>query len=329
MWKLLRSAFFLGDAETVHSFTVKGCQKLATIAPGFLKSISEPDPSPKKANLFGKEFQSVIGLAAGFDKNAELLPALPLLGFGFAEIGTVTPLPQKGNRKPRLFRFPQEENLWNSMGFNNDGAIAIAHRVEEHRKNLPPLFRVGVNVGKNKDTPLEQAHLDYAKAVTPFIGLADYFVVNVSSPNTVGLRSLQEKESLQRITNAVRHEQAKKGDNTPLLLKLAPELDSQAFDSIFSNEKDLGIDGFVLTNTLQNEYRGRMGGLSGRCLTDKSRDVLKQARQRTQLPLISVGGISNSDEARLRLQSGASLIQFYSSWIFQGPRFPGMISREI
>lgn len=273
-------------------------------------------------------FASRVGLAAGFDKDAEIVPALPSLGFGFAEIGTVTPRPQSGNDRPRLFRDLERQCVFNRMGFNGLGAAVVAKRLESVRDRLPSAFRVGVNVGKNKDTPLEEAARDYAAAAAAFKSLADYIVINVSSPNTAGLRSLQAIESLHPIVDAVK-EAIRGAKSPPLLLKLAPEVESEELARIFAAADRWGVDGWVLTNTLAGNREGLSGGWSGKVLTELSRTRLEQARAVTRLPIISVGGIMDADEAERRVRLGANLVQIYSGWIFGGPSFPVEISNRI
>ncbi len=275
-------------------------------------------------NVFGVEFLNDVGLAAGFDKNAKILKWLPSFGFGFVEIGTVTPLPQDGNQKPRLFRDVAHQSIFNRMGFNNHGAIEISKRVELARKYLPKQFRIGLNIGKNKDTPLEDAHLDYAKALFPFEGLCDFIVINVSSPNTPGLRSLQTVEALNSIVHSVQEVNLKWASPLPVLLKLAPELSENEFEALIKHEKEWDLSAWVLTNTLAGKWKNSHeleGGWSGLRLQDRSRSALKWFRKGTELPLISVGGIDSFEEMDERRIMGANLLEIYSGWIFQGPNW--------
>jgi dihydroorotate dehydrogenase len=216
----------------------------------------------------GVTYRNPIGLAAGFDKEGTLIPALAHLGFGFVEVGTVTPRPQPGNPKPRLFRDPKRFSLFNRMGFNSPGADVVAKNVAEARASgdLPPDFRIGINLGKNKETSPEDAARDYGSAVRPFENLADYLVVNVSSPNTPGLRALQTVESITKIVEAIRAELSKWRIKPPIYLKLAPEVSGEALDQLLNEEKNLGIDGWVLTNTLGGFWKGAQGGWSGGAL---------------------------------------------------------------
>jgi len=280
--------------------------------------------------VFGIEFMNFVGLAAGFDKNSEIVEYLPGFGFGFAEIGTVTPRPQPGNDRPRLFRDYEKQILFNRMGFNNDGAEVVSRRLRKAKTTLPQSFRVGVNVGKNKETTNDDAHFDYAKAVSYFEGLTDYLVINVSSPNTMGLRDLQNRESLNRILESVFAVVDKWSVPPPVLVKLAPELNEEAQGSIVEELEKSGIAGLVLTNTLKGSWKidNEMieGGLSGRPLVEPSERALVSYRKKTDLPIISVGGIIDLEVAQRRLDLGASLLQIYSGWVFSGPDFPRLIS---
>jgi len=284
---------------------------------------------PEGPEFLGKILQSPIGLAAGVDKNAELLPLLPDLGFAFAEVGTVTPRPQKGNRKPRLLRLRKTKSLFNRMGFNNDGAEVVATRVHDALEVLPDNFVLGVNVGKNKDTPNEEAHKDYARATHYFKNMVDYVVINVSSPNTPGLRELQNKESLKQIVSAVRGETNQWHKRPKVFLKLGPEVFAQEDFNLNALENELRIEGWVLTNTLASPHDGKDGGLSGGALKAASRLALKEASKFSHVPIISVGGIMSAEEASYRLAHGAKLIQIYTGWIYKGPRFPKAIKKAL
>jgi dihydroorotate dehydrogenase len=297
-------------------------------------SSSQYYPESALPKVFGMTFRSRVGLAAGFDKDAEIVTALPSLGFGFAEIGTVTPRPQPGNERPRLFRDPVRASVFNRMGFNGAGAEVVSRRLAgvKEQGHLPPHFRVGVNLGKNKDTSLECAASDYAKAASHFKDLADYMVVNVSSPNTPGLRSLQTIEALRPIIAAVHEIISRWSRKPPLLLKIAPELQGESLAQLITeleSSKDAPIDGWILTNTLGGEHRGQVGGWSGGVLTEQSRKSLIDARAVSRLPIISVGGILTAEEAMERLRLGADLVQIYSGWIYGGPSFPALLSEKI
>lgn len=286
----------------------------------------EETPPP---TVLGLTFRSRLGLAAGFDKNANWLPLLPELGFGFAEIGTVTPEPQKGNELPRLWRDRGRVALFNRMGFNNDGANAIAKRVAQAKEVLPLLFRVGVNLGKGKDTPIENAAKDYAKAAKPFEGLADYLVINVSSPNTPGLRLLQTTSALTEIINAVQSVTSGWKVKPPILVKLAPELEGEELAQLSASLEKSAIAGWVLTNTLAGQHVGNGGGWSGGPLEELARVRLNTLKRVSRLPIISVGGILTPTEARRRIDRGAELIQIFTGWIYGGPKFPAEIMRAL
>lgn len=318
-WSILKKILFLFDAESVHTLCVGILRGLGRSGIQILFN-SQKQSTHKPLETLNMKFLNPIGLAAGFDKNAELIDLLPSLGFGFAEIGTVTPLPQPGNPRPRLFRDPARSALFNRMGFNSLGATQVAKNLSERRNRLPESFRVGVNLGKNKDTPNEKAVLDYQKAVIPFEGLVDYIVINVSSPNTPGLRSLQTVENLVPIVESVKNVTNKWTKTPPLLLKLAPEFDYKGGFEMFSSLEARGIDGWVLTNTLAGEFGGGSGGWSGSPVQSRSREALSEILSQTQKPVISVGGIDSLEEAQLRLRMGARLIQIYTGWIYQGPQ---------
>ena len=331
IWKVLKYFLFKLDAEFAHRLTLTVIKNTPLIALEWMSSPagtlkSEETRFPK---VFGLEFRSRLGLAAGFDKDAELLRILPQLGFGFVEIGTVTPRPQPGNPKPRLFRVLDKELLFNRMGFNGLGAQVVSTRVEKAKAHLPVGFRIGVNIGKNKDTPLEDSARDYALAIHPFKDLADYVVINVSSPNTAGLRSLQAVEALRPIVSSVVETVQGWAIRPPLLLKLAPELTEEHLSELMPQAEEWGVDGWVLTNTVAGTHEGGSGGWSGSCLTEPSRAALCMARKLTARPIISVGGILTVQEARSRIDLGAQLVQIYTGWIFNGPEFPAEVSRSL
>lgn len=327
---------FSADAESVHLFTVRwtrflGAGSVRCFVSDELKSSTVRDISSPV--VFGMKFQSRVGLAAGFDKNAELLPLLPELGFGFAEIGTVTPRPQQGNPRPRLFRDLSRKAIFNRMGFNNLGAMAVAQNLYEAKKNLPTSFRVGANFGKNKDTPLEKAHEDYISLASRFKDLADYVVVNVSSPNTPGLRSLQTQESLRPIVEGVVNQLENWSHRPPLLVKLAPEIPEGELKDLVSTLEGWGVDGWILTNTLQGVWKDShdefQGGWSGAPLSSDSQKALETVVSVTERPVISVGGIMDEKEAQRRLDKGAQLLQIYTGWVYEGPEFPFRLRQAI
>jgi dihydroorotate dehydrogenase len=323
MYNQIKHLLFRLDAEKTHHRVCAGLKILHRV-PGLLRKISDcPPPAP--VEVAGMRFRNPIGLAAGFDKNADLVGLLPDLGFGFVEIGTVTLQPQVGNAKPRLFRIPETQSLFNRMGFNSAGAGVVSETLRRARRGLPQDFRVGVNLGKNKDTPAEAAANEYAVCASFFENLADYLVVNVSSPNTPGLRNLQTIESISEIVSRIRQVIKRWSPAPSVFVKLAPELDEGVLMAITCEASSLGIDGFVLSNTLQGEHGSQSGGWSGECLRLKSREFLERARKTYKGPIISVGGIMDAAEAKCRRELGAQLIQTYTGWVYSGPRFPAAL----
>ena len=335
-YRLLRPALFRFNPERAHgiAFAAGGfCQAV----PGFARAIAallrRPDPA-LRTELAGLTFATPLGLAAGLDKGAELLPLWKALGFGHVEIGTVTPRPQPGNPKPRLFRLPQEELILNRMGFNSEGADVVARRLR-HR---PAGLIVGGNLGKNKSTPEEKALEDYAEAYRRIAPAVDYIALNVSSPNTPGLRNLQAPEALKPLLAGMLGLRKDMGlEAQPLFLKLAPDLADEDLDAIAEVAAASGISGLIATNTTLDRgivsaaNRAKVeawgaGGLSGRPLAAKARAVRQRLLQRLQgrLPLIACGGLSDPEDAKAALADGAALVQIYSALIFQGP---GLVSR--
>ena len=334
-WDHLRALLFRIDAESAHEIGLISIRLMHALGggPNRLLSgrlLSSPPESTRLPEVFGMPFLSRVGLAAGFDKNAMILPALPDLGFGFCEVGTVTPRPQEGNPRPRLFRDAASGSLFNRMGFNNQGAHRVAARVAEARPDLPSSFRIGVNIGKNRDTPTERVISDYVAAARPFADLADFLVINVSSPNTPGLRDLQKPEFLRPLVCSVRELAETWMIRPKILLKLAPEcLEAEFLDELASSAGAWGCDGWVLSNTLGGEHQGGPGGWSGTRLQVLSRQILVRMRRLSSLPIISVGGIMDEEEALTRVRCGAELVELYSGWIFGGPSMPLRVSRRI
>jgi dihydroorotate dehydrogenase len=337
MYKLLRSILFIFPAEAVHHLSMKCLKGLCGWGPTrrLVEWACKPEEHDKLGReLFGLRFPNPVGLGAGFDKNALYLRELAALGFGFVEIGTVTPRAQNGNPKPRLFRLPQDQGLINRMGFNNDGADAIAERLRRwHARPTGPLI-IGGNIGKNKVTPNEEAWRDYEICFRTLYPYVDYFVVNVSSPNTPGLRELQDKASLRRILanlQQVNADLAHGLPQRPLLLKIAPDLNQQQLDDVISLALEIRLDGVVATNTTISreglltpaervEAIGA-GGLSGAPLKKLSTEVVRYLCQKMnrQIPVIASGGIFTGEDAREKLDAGASLVQVWTGFIYEGP----------
>lgn len=342
MYNLLRNILFKFPPEDAHHLAMKLLKTGAHI--GFIKKIirenfSTAHPSLQK-EIFGLDFKNPVGLAAGFDKNALYLNELELLGFGFVEIGTVTPKAQPGNDKPRLFRLPKDKALINRMGFNNDGVELVRKRLElwqsEKSKvkseNLPiNQLIIGGNIGKNKITENEDAWKDYVTCFNALHDVVDYFVVNVSSPNTPGLRALQEKDSLRKIFGELQNQNSKFKIQKPVLLKIAPDLNKEQLDDVIELSAEIKFDGIVATNTTisrvnlitpeQEIERIGMGGLSGKPVTARATEVVQYISNQTnkQLPIIASGGIFTGADAKEKLNAGASLVQVWTGFIYEGP----------
>lgn len=315
--ELLRPLLFLVDPERIHEYALHAL----SAASSFPLVNTKPEEFPLRREVFGLSFPNPVGLAAGFDKNGIAIPALAALGFGSVEIGTVTALAQPGNPKPRMFRVPEAEAIINRLGFNNRGAAAIAERLQTLRQSPRwPAVPVGINIGKSRVVPLENAVEDYVKSLRLLREHGDYFVLNVSSPNTPGLRSLQDPAALGPLCATLHQELAQK----PLLLKIAPDLTWKEVDDILATAESNGISGIIATNTTIDHSsvpssRRTDGGLSGTPLRERSYAVLKYIKARSRLPIISVGGIMNAADAVARFDAGADLIQLYTGFIYRGP----------
>jgi dihydroorotate dehydrogenase len=288
-----------------------------------LLAIKRFQPPPKPRTVFGLVFPNPIGLAAGLDKNGVALPALAALGFGFIEIGTVTAKAQSGNPRPRIFRFPEQQALINSLGFNNDGADAVASRLRELRKigRWPENCRVGINIGKSKTTALEEATEDYLYSFRKLRELADYVVLNVSSPNTPGLRDLQSGAQLSILVNAIRAENFSK---KPIVVKIAPDLSSVELEEIITACEESEVAGIIATNTTLDHSSipialDRSGGVSGAPLREKSTSLVRALTARSTIPVIASGGIFDAESAREKFEAGAQLVQVYTGLIYRGP----------
>ncbi|MBP6215771.1 MAG: quinone-dependent dihydroorotate dehydrogenase [Luteimonas sp.] len=330
MYGLARPFLFGMDAERAHGF---GLGALDFACRTGLTRLLGARPKPFPTNVLGLTFPNPVGLAAGLDKNGEHVDALFALGFGFVEIGTVTRLPQAGNPKPRMFRLPRYRAVINRLGFNNDGVDALVRNVERARHRTGPL---GINIGKNKDTPNESAESDYLHCLERVYALADYVTVNISSPNTAGLRELQEEQSLRRLVGGLREAQerlgARHGKRVPMLVKIAPDLSDEDVHAAARVLTDLQVDGVIATNTtvsrisVQDDPRSReTGGLSGEPLMNKSTAVLRMLRTRMPeaIPLVGVGGILSGADAVKKVSAGASLVQLYTGLVYRGPALIG------
>ena len=340
---------FRFDAETIHH-TVTRLLKIALAIPGvstLCRRLYVLEDKRLARTVFGLTFPNPVGMAAGFDKNAELISELSDLGFGFVEIGTVTPRPQPGNPRPRLFRLKADEGLINRMGFNNKGAGPAAERIRHFSKNRGVRqVIVGGNIGKNKDTSNENALNDYLISFRELFDAVDYFVVNVSSPNTPGLRDLQEREPLTRLLTALQQENRQRPASNgvpakPILLKIAPDLTNSQLDDIIAIVAETGIAGIIATNTTINrdglrtdsEAVNQMGagGVSGRPLRERATDVIRYLHEQSggAFPIIGVGGIASARDAQEKLRAGASLIQVYTSFIYEGPGLAKRINQSL
>jgi dihydroorotate dehydrogenase len=345
MYKLLRNILFLFPPEWVHYSSMNCLKLLCSI--GFRKLfVKKFNPEENtQYSIFNIQFPNRVGLGAGFDKNAKYLGELECLGFGFVEIGTVTPQPQAGNEKPRLFRLPKDKALVNRMGFNNDGVKVVAERLRSWQSKTGRLktadcrLVIGGNIGKNKNTPNEEAWKDYEICFKELYPYVDYFVVNVSSPNTPGLRELQEKESLrkilthlQQLNDTLRQAQGDK----PVLLKIAPDLTNEQLDDVIDLALEIKLEGLVATNTTISREQLKTtnhklqivgtGGLSGLPLKHKSTEVVKYISEKTkgQIPVIASGGVFTGADAREKTDAGASLVQVWTGFIYEGP---GIVKR--
>ncbi|HXA10036.1 MAG TPA: quinone-dependent dihydroorotate dehydrogenase [Chthoniobacterales bacterium] len=322
--RLVRPLLFRMDPEAAHHFALRLLQAAPSI-PGSRALLRLFAPVPRSVTLFGLNFPNPVGLAAGFDKNGVAIPAWEALGFGFVEIGTVTAQPQPGNPRPRIFRYPKQEALINRLGFNNDGADAVAQRLRKLRQSrLRPSIPIGVNLGKSKATPLEEAAADYHYSFRQLHSVADYIVLNVSSPNTPGLRTLQEHDALVALLRVITDENTRLPAPRPILLKIAPDLSDEALTEIVAAGEEFGLAGLIATNTTLDHSAvvgegDQSGGLSGDPLRQRSTDVVRFLRSRTHLPIIGAGGIGDRASAQEKLQAGAQLIQVYTGYIYRGP----------
>lgn len=339
MFKIIRSILFLFDPEKIHYTTAKMIH-ITLLIPGMKwcwdKMFRVKDDRLKK-ELFGLTFDNPVGLAAGFDKNAKMYNDLSYCGFGFIEVGTVTPLAQPGNDKPRLFRLKEDNAIINRMGFNNDGVEVMVENLKKRKTNVI----IGGNIGKNKVTPNEDATSDYVKSFNALFPYVDYFVVNVSSPNTPNLRELQEKEPLKQLLNALQELNAQKEARKPILLKIAPDLTSDQLDDIIEIVGEVCLDGVIATNTTISREglktsKERVdeigaGGLSGKPVRERSMEVIRYLAKKSNkaFPIIGVGGIHSAEDALEKLDAGADLVQLYTGFIYEGPGLVKRINKAI
>lgn len=339
MYKLIRPLLFSFDPESIHH-TAAASMKMGLSLP-FAKSIGEAfykvtDPALER-EVFGIKFPNPVGLAAGFDKDAKLIDEMASLGFGFVEIGTLTPKPQVGNPKPRLFRLPADGGIINRMGFNNEGVDAAVKRLAKRKSDII----VGGNIGKNKVTPNEEAYRDYDICFDKLFDYVDYFVVNVSSPNTPNLRALQDKEPLTKLLSGLQDKNQGKSTPKPILLKIAPDLTDSQLDDIIEIVDTTKINGLISTNTTisraglttptnQVDKIGN-GGLSGQPLTNRATEVVRYLYQNSggKFPIIGVGGIHSADSALEKLDAGASLVQVYTGFVYEGPALVKNINEAV
>jgi dihydroorotate dehydrogenase len=339
MYKIIRYFLFLFDPEKIHYFSAKAIRITLKI-PG-MKFIWEKmflvEDKKLHKTIFGLTFKNPVGLAAGFDKNASMYNDLAYCGFGFIEIGTVTPKGQPGNDKPRLFRLKEDQGIINRMGFNNEGVEFAVENLKHKKTNII----IGGNIGKNKNTPNEDATEDYVSSFNKLFDYVDYFVVNVSSPNTPNLRELQEKEPLKKLLIEIKRHNSLKSNPKPILLKIAPDLTNEQLDDIIEIVNEIKLDGVVATNTTIS--RGNLvtskkevesigaGGVSGKPVKDRSTEVIRYlaTKSNKSFPIIGVGGIHSAEDAIEKIKAGADLLQLYTGFIYEGPGLIKKINKAI
>ncbi len=336
---IVKPYLFRLQPEEAHHLTFNSLKKMLKLPGGAAvasKLYAVEDPRLER-ELFGLKFKNPVGLAAGLDKDARLVDELAAFGFGFIEIGTLTPRPQAGNPQPRLFRLPKDESLINRMGFNNEGVEAAVERLRRSKRQVI----IGGNIGKNKDTPNEEAEQDYLLGFEALFEVVDYFVVNVSSPNTPNLRALQDKEPLKKLLNSLQERNAGKKAPKPILLKIAPDLTESQLDDIIELVAETGIAGIIATNTTISREglltepgtveKIGAGGLSGKILRRRSTEVIRYLHSHSggSFPIIGVGGINSPESALEKLEAGASLIQLYTGFIYEGPGLVKAINKAL
>lgn len=340
---LMRRFFFRMDPEQAHKMVARSLRAVSGIRPlcRLMERCNRVGMPAKPIELFGLRFPNAVGLAAGFDKNATFWPAAVALGFGHVEIGTVTYQRQPGNPRPRIFRYPKEEALINRMGFNNDGAERIARRLKRQFRAGRPRAPLGINIGKSKAASLEHAAQDYLKSFEKLADFADYFTINVSSPNTPDLRKLQEESLLISLLRELQEANGARATRLetkkiPMLVKIAPDLTFSQIDAVLETILQVGFSGIIATNTTLErpgtfESVREEGGLSGRPLQNRSTEIIRYISRTTggKLPIIGVGGICDISSAAEKLDAGASMIQIYTGMIYRGPFFPRDVARSL
>lgn len=341
--KLAKPILFRMDPEKAHHLTINGLHtagKLMGLTSAMNQAYGSANHPELRSEVFGIQFPNPVGLAAGLDKNGEAVQGFSSMGFGFMEVGTITPKPQAGNDRPRLFRLPTDEGLINRMGFNNVGVEQMARNLREIKRRTIP---VAVNIGKNKVTPNERAEEDYRECIRGLYEHGDFFVVNISSPNTPDLRNLQHGNELKSLLAAVTEEmaaqKAKIGASVskPVLVKIAPDLKDDELDYMIETIVQSGVSGIVATNTtisrdgLTHPNQSETGGLSGRPLTEKSTEIIRKVYERTKgkMPIIGAGGIFTAEDAYAKILAGASLVEIYTALIYEGPDLPKRLNEGL
>jgi dihydroorotate dehydrogenase len=321
--RFIRPLLFSLDAETAHHLAIALLRRASHVDLA-LRALNSFQPPPKPKTVFGVKFPNPIGLAAGLDKNGVALPAWAALGFGFIEIGTVTAKAQPGNPKPRIFRLPERQALINRLGFNNDGADIVAERLRKLRASgrWPAHCPVGINIGKSRTTPFEQATADYLYSFQLLCEFADYITLNVSSPNTPGLRDLQGAVALSQLLRTIAGENRE--NPKPVLVKIAPDLSPNDLEDLIATCEQNEVAGIIATNTTLDHSsippaRDREGGLSGKPLREKSTALVRAITARSTIPVIASGGVVDAESAREKFEAGAQLIQMYTGYIYRGP----------
>ncbi|MCH2156076.1 MAG: quinone-dependent dihydroorotate dehydrogenase [Opitutales bacterium] len=336
---VIRPYLFRNDPEVAHEWAIDWMERVSAIPP-VLKLMEALYTVKDPVTVAGIEFPNRVGLAAGMDKDGRCAPGFTALGFGHVEVGTVTPDGQPGNPKPRMFRFPEEQGLINRMGFNNKGAAAMRHRLEKNFSRATRRGILGVNLGKAKVTPLDQATQDYVKGIEALGPLADYITINISSPNTQGLRDLQGASYLNDLLGPIVGSRTQVSETIeralPIFLKIAPDITEEELDVILDALQQHGFDGIIATNTTLARPGpfsrvDEAGGLSGKPLTDRATEIISIIAQKTkgQLPIIGVGGIMTPEDALEKIKAGASLIQLYTGFVYGGPDFPKQVAKYI